>query len=125
MQAELKISMPILNRLIADWKDEHSRYYGLPCGHIRIPLDCIEPGLPCINDVDHIACGCWSDGENTFWMRSSGSWLYAKPKEEILIVSGARHSIRERLSEYVRKGCSSWKYISSQRPDLAPWETTT
>jgi hypothetical protein len=58
------------------------------------------------------------------WMRSSGAWLAADLRAGVLEACGSRHSIRECLPDYVRED-ATWEYMDSQRPDLAPWETTT
>lgn len=59
------------------------------------------------------------------WIRCYGTWVVALPDQGIVVVGGRRHSIRELLPENPQRVFRGWKYLETQRDDLAPWEVAT
>jgi hypothetical protein len=126
--AHLHISPTAAQRLVDEWAREHAGYYGRPHGSRSIPAtDHPEWMIRRDYGLDpHVWCGHRHDGTKHAWVRCSGTWAALDLADErpVLVVSGARHSVRELIPDYVRQECT-WQIVESQRPDLSPWETTT
>jgi hypothetical protein len=119
---------PLL-QLAAEWHGEHARYYGKPCGAKRVdaPHDfpawaseqASYPPYPQRADLGLTLCF-----ESVVWLRSSGAWAEIDFATRTLRFSGRRHSIRELIPDYCRRGCSH-EYEQTQTPGLLPWETSS
>jgi hypothetical protein len=146
MRAVLFLAPAIARRLVDDWAGEHAGYYGLPCGQANIiqsdqpdwtsiawtephpgwpggPSGLARPaGTPLAIPLGHTVAG-----PRHSWVRSSRSWAALDLADDPVRpeVCGRRHAIHALLPDYVRVECLRWEIIASQRPDLAPWETTT
>ena len=68
------------------------------------------------------------EAEMVQWTTSAGNILQVQPSEDgcVLTATGRRHGIPWwLLPTGWHNKVFSWEYESSQREDLAPWETTT
>lgn len=127
MHVIIKISEAASSRLIHDWKEEDDYYYGKPHGFRWIAARKCVP-LPkwverSDDDPPEYMCGYQDDEDKHIWIRCSGTWLELGDGK--LECRGPRHSVRERIPDYIRDDPSvSWCYIDTMRPDLAPWQVT-
>lgn len=123
MRAILKTNKVALERIITDWIEEDAKFYSKSFGFRQMELIKICKGFPSEATSKSFAdmeimpitanCGFTSFGINGVWLRSSGSWIATDIDNQILIVSGSRHSIRELLPEWFRATVTNWEYLES------------
>lgn len=126
MKAEIVCPLARAVELAATWAAEHEGYYGTPAGHQRVHTDAPDWMADRFAPAEGVTCGYHRDGEDRHgWVRSSGSWaaLTLGDDEAVLVVSGPRHSVREMIPDWAHR--CHFRMLSSLRPDLPPWETTT
>lgn len=141
MKAILHIPTEVLTAAVATL-EANNGYYASLCGSQRVYDDDPRKELGPFNGLEVIRVAPWANKGHAaakavqlgftpgpegagVWVRSSGTWIAIFPKDGYLVACGARHSVRELLTDSVRQSCYDWRYLETQRDDLAPWETAT